>query len=59
MQPSGYRHEMPNLSYTNNMKGWAPELCARLPDAYLWVEGYCLDALCALAVENQRAEVTQ
>jgi hypothetical protein len=21
--------------------------CVRLPDAYLWVEGYCLDALCA------------
>jgi pimeloyl-ACP methyl ester carboxylesterase len=24
VQPSGYRHEMPNLSYTNNMKGWGP-----------------------------------
>ena len=32
VQPSGYRHEMPNLSYTNNMKGWGPELCARRPD---------------------------
>jgi pimeloyl-ACP methyl ester carboxylesterase len=30
-QPSGYRPEMPGLSY-NNMKGWGPELCARLPD---------------------------
>jgi pimeloyl-ACP methyl ester carboxylesterase len=31
-QPSGYRHEMPLLSYTNNMKSWGPELCARRPD---------------------------
>ncbi|MBV9827663.1 MAG: alpha/beta hydrolase [Alphaproteobacteria bacterium] len=32
MQPSGYRHEMPELSYKNNMKGWGPELCERRPD---------------------------
>jgi pimeloyl-ACP methyl ester carboxylesterase len=32
VQPSGYRHEMPELSYNNNMKGWGPELCARRPD---------------------------
>lgn len=25
------------------------ERCARLPDAYLWVKGYALDALCSLA----------
>jgi hypothetical protein len=31
-QPSGYRSEMPDLSYNNNMKGWGPELCARRPD---------------------------
>jgi pimeloyl-ACP methyl ester carboxylesterase len=31
VQPSGYRHEMPNLSYNNNMKGWGPELCERQP----------------------------
>src|SRR4030095_2582489 len=31
-QPSGYRPEMPGLSYTNNMQGWGPELCARRPD---------------------------
>src|SRR5437764_7934488 len=24
VQPSGYRHEMPDLSYNNNMKGWRP-----------------------------------
>jgi hypothetical protein len=32
VQPSGYRHEMPELSYNNNMKGWGPELCERRPD---------------------------
>jgi hypothetical protein len=24
-------------------------VCTALPDAWLWVEGYCLDTLCALA----------
>ena len=33
--------------------------CVRLPDAYLWVEGYCLDALCALAVEQGRPEAAR
>ena len=32
VQPSGYRHEMPELSYNNNMKSWGPKLCARRPD---------------------------
>jgi len=32
VQPSGYRHEMPELSYNNNMKGWGPELRERRPD---------------------------
>jgi pimeloyl-ACP methyl ester carboxylesterase len=31
-QPSGFRPEMPTLSYDNNMKGWGPELVARRPD---------------------------
>jgi pimeloyl-ACP methyl ester carboxylesterase len=31
-QPSGYRPEMPDLSYNNNVKGWGPDLCARRPD---------------------------
>src|ERR1700761_4869656 len=31
-QPSGYRPEMPGLSYNNNMKGWGPELCERRPE---------------------------
>ncbi len=32
VQPSGYRHEMPDLSYINNMKSWGPELCERRSD---------------------------
>lgn len=28
----------------------APRLCRRLPDAYLWIEAYALEALCDLAV---------
>jgi DNA-binding SARP family transcriptional activator len=35
----------------------APRLCRRLPDTYLWIEAYALDALCAVAVEH-RAEAT-
>jgi DNA-binding SARP family transcriptional activator len=33
----------------------APRLCRRLPDTYLWIEAYALDALCAVAVKH-RAE---
>jgi pimeloyl-ACP methyl ester carboxylesterase len=32
MQPSGYRPELPDHFYKNNIKGWAPELCAKRPD---------------------------
>jgi len=31
-QPSGFRPEMPNLFYENNIKGWGPALCERRPD---------------------------
>jgi pimeloyl-ACP methyl ester carboxylesterase len=31
-QPSGFRPELPDLFYQNNMKGWGPALCARRPD---------------------------
>lgn len=31
-QPSGFRPEVPDLFYQNNMKGWGPALCARRPD---------------------------
>jgi pimeloyl-ACP methyl ester carboxylesterase len=31
-QPSGFRPEVPDLFYQNNMKGWGPALCAHRPD---------------------------
>jgi len=31
-QPSGFRPEMPNLSYEGNMTGWGPELVKHRPD---------------------------
>ena len=31
-QPSGWRKELPTLSYDTNMKGWGPELVKRRPD---------------------------
>ncbi|MGY8994002.1 MAG: alpha/beta fold hydrolase, partial [Rhodospirillales bacterium] len=31
-QPSGFRPEMPDLFYQNNMKGWGTQLCVRRPD---------------------------
>lgn len=33
----------------------APRLCRRLPDTYLWIEAYALDALCGVAVEHRAA----
>ena len=31
----------------------APRLCRALPDTYLWIEAYGLDALCELGVRQQ------
>ena len=31
-QPSGYRPEVPDLFYQNNIKGWGPGLCERRPE---------------------------
>jgi pimeloyl-ACP methyl ester carboxylesterase len=31
-QPSGFRPEMPDIFYNNNITGWGPPLCARRPD---------------------------
>jgi pimeloyl-ACP methyl ester carboxylesterase len=31
-QPSGFRPELPDLFYNNNIKGWGPALSARRPD---------------------------
>ena len=32
MQPSGFRPEIPDLFYQNNIKGWGPALCAKRPE---------------------------
>ena len=32
MQPSGFRPEMPDIFYQNNIKGWGPPLCEKRPD---------------------------
>ena len=32
MQPSGFRPELPDIFYQNNITGWAPPLCERRPD---------------------------
>ena len=32
MQPSGFRPEMPDLFYQNNITGWGPPLCERHPE---------------------------
>ena len=37
----------------------APRLCRRLPDTYLWIETYALDALCAVAVEHRAVGALQ
>jgi pimeloyl-ACP methyl ester carboxylesterase len=31
-QPSGFRPEVPDLFYQNNIRSWGPALCARRPD---------------------------
>jgi pimeloyl-ACP methyl ester carboxylesterase len=31
-QPSGFRPELPDLFYTNNITNWGPPLCARRPE---------------------------
>src|SRR6478735_2119295 len=32
MQPSGFRPEIPDLFYQNNITGWGPALCEKRPD---------------------------
>ena len=32
MQPSGFRPEIPDLFYPNNIKGWGPALCEKRRD---------------------------
>ena len=37
----------------------APRICRRLPDTYLWIEAYGLDALCSFAVDHNLASAPQ
>lgn len=36
----------------------APRLCRRLPDTYLWIEAYGLDALCSVGLEHGAESVS-
>lgn len=47
--PSGFRPEVPDLFYRNNMKNWAPALCAKRPDVTLEM---CSDFLKKMYFEN-------
>ncbi len=38
-QPSGFRKEMPDLFYENNITGWGPELVKRRPDITMEMVG--------------------
>lgn len=44
-QPSGFRPEIPDLFYQNNIKGWAPPLCARRPDLSMERAGAFLEKM--------------
>jgi pimeloyl-ACP methyl ester carboxylesterase len=44
-QPSGFRPEMPDLFYQNNIKGWGPALCARRPDITMAMVGKFLSKM--------------
>jgi pimeloyl-ACP methyl ester carboxylesterase len=44
-QPSGVRPEMPDLFYNNNIKGWAPALCASRPDITMAMADKFLDKM--------------
>jgi pimeloyl-ACP methyl ester carboxylesterase len=44
-QPSGFRPEMPDLFYNNNITGWAPGLCARRPDITMDMAGAFLNKM--------------
>jgi pimeloyl-ACP methyl ester carboxylesterase len=44
-QPSGFRPEMPDLFYQNNMTGWGPALSARRPDITMAMVDRFLDKM--------------
>jgi DNA-binding SARP family transcriptional activator len=35
----------------------ATDRCVRTADAYLWIQAYCLDALCSMGLQHDRPEV--
>src|SRR3954453_9180967 len=44
-QPSGFRPEMPDLFYNNNITGWGPPLCERRPDVTMETGDAFLNAM--------------
>jgi pimeloyl-ACP methyl ester carboxylesterase len=44
-QPSGFRPELPDLFYNNNIKGWGPPLVARRPEITMAMVDAFLDAM--------------
>jgi hypothetical protein len=44
-QPSGFRPEVPDLFYTNNITTWGPALCAQRPDITIEMVDQYLNAL--------------
>jgi pimeloyl-ACP methyl ester carboxylesterase len=44
-QPSGFRPELPDLFYQNNIKGWGPALCARRPEITMAMVDAFLDKM--------------
>ena len=44
-QPSGFRPEMPDLFYNNNITGWGPPLCERRPDVTMETVDAFLNAM--------------
>lgn len=47
--PSGFRPEVPDLFYRNNMKNWAPALCEQRPDVTMEM---CSNFLSKMYLEN-------
>jgi hypothetical protein len=44
-QPSGFRPELPDLFYQNNIKGWGPPLVARRPEITMTMVDAFLDKM--------------
>jgi hypothetical protein len=44
-QPSGFRPEMPDVFYNNNISAWGPALCAQRPDITMEMVDQYLNAM--------------